>query len=55
MMLQIVKHLLLRFIPKEFYFLSSLGDLTQGPSDMRESQHKPAVEIGKTQKAAELY
>jgi hypothetical protein len=51
-MLQIVECLLLRFIPKEFLFHSSLGDLTQGPSDMRESQHKPAVEIGKNQKDA---
>jgi hypothetical protein len=47
-MLQLPERLLLRFIPKEFFFSSSLCDLTQGPSDMRESQHKTAVEIGKT-------
>jgi hypothetical protein len=53
-MLEIFECLVLRFRPKEFFFHPSLGDLTQGPSDMRESQHEPAVEIGKTQKAAEL-
>jgi len=47
-MFQLPECLLLRFKPKEFFFSSSLGDLNQGPSDMRESQHKPAVEIGKT-------
>jgi hypothetical protein len=53
-MLQLLELLLLRFRPKEFYFHFSLGDLTQGPSDMRESQHEPTVEVGKTQKDAEL-
>ena len=33
---------------------SSLGDFTQRPSDMRESQHKAMIEIGKTLKATEL-
>jgi hypothetical protein len=54
-MLQIFEHLLLIFRPKEFCFRSSLGDLNQGPSDIRESQHEPVVEIDKTQKDAELY
>lgn len=54
-MFQLYEHLLLRFRPKEFFFCSSFGDLTQGPSDMREPQHEPTVEIGKTQKVAELY
>jgi hypothetical protein len=51
---QFYECLLLRFQPEEFCFLSSLGDLNQGPSDMRESQHEPTVEINKTQKAAKL-
>jgi hypothetical protein len=54
-MLQLFECLLLRFRPKEFFFHSSLGDLTQGSSDMRESQHKPVVEIGKTQKSTDLF
>ena len=54
-MFQLCECLLLRFKPKEFCFRSFFGDLTQGPSDMREPQHEPTVEIGKTQKAAELH
>ena len=53
-MFQFYECLLLRFRPKEFCSRSSLGDLTQGPSDMRESQHEPSVEISKTQKAMKL-
>ena len=53
-MFQLYECLLLRFRPKEFCFHSSLGDLTQGPTDMRKSQHKPIVEVGKTQKVVEL-
>ena len=53
-MFQFYERLLLRFQPKEFFFRSSLGDLTQGPSDMRESQHEPAIEINKTPKASKL-
>ena len=44
---QFCERLLLSFRPEEFFFFSSLGDLTQGPSDMRESQHEPVVEIRK--------
>jgi hypothetical protein len=42
-------------LTKIILFLSSLGDVTQGPIDMRESQHEPEVEIRKTQKVAKLY
>jgi len=45
---------MLRFKPKYFLFPSSLGDLTEGPRGVREFQHEPAVEIGKTQKDTEL-
>jgi len=54
-MFQLYESFLLIFRPKEFFFRSSLGDLTQGPSDMRKSQHEHAVEVGKTQKVVELY
>jgi len=54
-MFQLCAFLLLRFQPKEFFFRSSLGDLTQGPSDMRESQNEHVVEISKTQKDEKLY
>ena len=53
-MFQFYECLWLRFQTKEFFFRYSLGDLTQGPSDMRESQHEHVVEISKTQKAAKL-
>jgi len=53
-MLQLFECLLLRFTPKEFLFRSSLGDLTQGSSDMRESQHEPVVEVGEAQETTEL-
>jgi len=35
---------------EEIFFRSTLGELTQRWSDMRETQHEPAVEIGKTEK-----
>ena len=54
-MFQLYESLLLRFRQKYIFFCSSFGDLTQGPSGMREPQHQPAVEISKTHKAVELY
>ena len=53
-MLQLDKRLLLVFEPKELCFRSTLGDLTQRPSDMREAQRELAVEVGKIQKTMEL-
>lgn len=49
-MLQLGKHLLLGFRPKQLCFRSSLGVLTQGLSDMREPKHELAVEVGEGQK-----
>ena len=49
-MLQLNKLLMLGFIPEELFFRSTLGDLTQRPSDMRATQHEPMVEISKSQK-----
>ena len=47
-MFKLEECLLLRFTPKEFFSQSSLCDLAQAPSDMRESQYEPTVEICKT-------
>ena len=39
-----------RFTPKEFFSQSSLGDLVQAPSDIRESQYEPTVELERPRK-----
>ena len=54
MILQLNEFLLLGLGLGELYFRSTLGNLTQRPSDKAESQHEPLVKIEKAQKAAKL-
>jgi len=49
--IQLNECLLLGLKPKNFVFHSILGNFTQRPSAMRESQHKPLIKIGKAQKS----
>jgi hypothetical protein len=53
-MLQIIERLLLGPTPCKFFLTTTPGDLAEGPCNMGESQHKPAVEIGKAQEAPKL-
>jgi len=40
--------------PKELRFFSTLGNLTQGSSNMRQPKHESLVEISKAQEAMKL-
>jgi len=51
---QLNKCLLLGIQPEKILFHSTLGNFTEQPSDMRESQHKTLIEIGKAQKVAKI-
>ena len=53
-MMQLRKHICLGFRPKNIFFRSALSHLTKILDDMREPQHEPAVEIGKTKKITKL-
>ena len=50
-MFQIIKCLLLGKSPHNFFLTTTPGYLVEGPCDMRESKHEPAIEIGKAQEA----
>jgi hypothetical protein len=52
--LQIIEHLLLGPAPHKFHFTTTHGYLAEGPCNMGESQHEPAVEIGKAQEALKI-
>jgi hypothetical protein len=54
MLLQIIEGLLLGHAPHKFFLTATPGYLAEGPCDMRESQHEPAIEIGKAQEALKL-
>jgi hypothetical protein len=53
-MLQIIEHVLLGPTPHKFFLTTTPGYLAEGPCNMGESQHKPAVEISKAQEASKL-
>jgi hypothetical protein len=53
-MLQIIERLLLGPTPHKFLLTTTPGYLAEGPCNMGESQHEPAVEIGKAQEALKL-
>jgi hypothetical protein len=53
-MLQVIEGLLLVYGPHKFFLTTTPGYLAEGPCDMRESQHKPAIEIGEAQEALKL-
>ena len=38
---------MLWFDPHKFVFSSTFGYLAKGPSNMREPQHEPTIEVGK--------
>jgi hypothetical protein len=40
--------------PRKFLLTTTLGYLAKGPCNTGESQHKPAIEIGKAQEAPKL-
>ena len=54
MLLKIIERLLLGLAPCKFFLTTTLGYLDEGPCNMGESQHKPAVEIGKAQEDPKL-
>lgn len=54
-MLQLNEQFLLGLRPKKLCFHSALGNLTQRPSDMGESQHEPLIKICKVQKSVKLH
>ena len=54
MFLQIIEHFLLGPTPHKFRLTTTCGYLAEGPYNMGESQHEPAVEIGKAQEALKL-
>ena len=54
MLLQIIKHLLLGPAPHKFILTTTNGYLAKGPCNMGESQHEPAVEIGKAKETLKL-
>ena len=45
---------MLGLTPRKFLLTTTHGYLAEGPSNMGESQHKPAVEISKSQEAPKL-
>jgi hypothetical protein len=49
MLLQVIEGLLLGQAPHKFFLTTTPGYLVEGPCDMRESQHEPAIEISKAQ------
>jgi hypothetical protein len=51
MLLQVIEGLLLGQAPHKFFLTTTPGYLAEGPCDMRESQHEPAIEIGEAQEA----
>jgi hypothetical protein len=53
-LLQIIERLLLGLTPHKFHLTTTPGYLAEGPCNMGESQHEPAVEIGKAQEALKL-
>lgn len=53
-MLQINECPLFGLVPGKFFFHSTLGNLTQRPCNMGESQHELLIKIGNTQKVAKL-
>jgi hypothetical protein len=54
MLLQVIECLLLGHAPNFFFLTSTPCYLDEGLCDMRESQHEPAIEIGKAQEALKL-
>ena len=53
-MLQFLKGFMLWLRPHNFIFATALSYLVEGPSNMREPQHEPTIEVCKPQEAAEL-
>jgi hypothetical protein len=53
-LLQISKRLLLGLAPRKFFLTTTLFYLTEGPCNMAETQHEPAVEISKSQEDPKL-
>jgi hypothetical protein len=53
-LIQIVELLLLGLAPCKFLFTTMPSYLAEGPCNMGESQHEPAVENGKAQEALKL-
>jgi hypothetical protein len=53
-LLQIIERLLLGPTPHKFRLTTTPGYLAKAPCNMGESQHEPAVEIGKAQEALKL-
>jgi hypothetical protein len=53
-LLQIIECLLLGLAPRKFCLTTTPGYLAEGPCNMGESQHEPAVEIDKAQEAPKL-
>ena len=51
MLLQVIEGLFLGHAPHKVFLTATPGYLAKGPCDMRESQHKPAIEIGEAQEA----
>jgi hypothetical protein len=51
---QIIERFLLGPAPRKFHLTTTPGYLVEGPCNMVESQHEPAVEIGKAQEALEF-
>jgi hypothetical protein len=53
-LLQIMEILLLGQPPHKCFLNTPHGYLVEGPCDMRESQHKPTIEIHKAQEASKV-
>jgi hypothetical protein len=53
-LLQIIELFLLGLAPCKFFLTTTLFYLAEGPCNMGESQHEPAVEIGKAQEDLKL-
>jgi hypothetical protein len=53
-MLQFIEGFLLGQAPHKFFLTTTHGYLAEGPCDMRESQHKPAIEISEAQEVSKL-
>jgi hypothetical protein len=54
MIIQVPKGLLLVHAPHSFFLIATPGYLVEGPSDMRECQHEPMIEIGEAQESSKF-
>ena len=54
MLLQVIEGFLLGQATEKFCLTSTSGYLDEGPCDMRESQHEPAIEIDEAQEASKF-